>query len=491
MRNLSTASIILIIIFAGFALRINKISDESFWLDEGYSVMVSRLTPLNIIKECEKEVHPPFYYILLHYWIYLFGCSEFSTRILSSLFGSATLFMIFKIGSLLFNKNTGILACFLLSISLFHINYSQEVRSYALMTLLACLSYYFFIIFMRNCNLISIGYIISTVLLLFVHNFGFFIIISQNIYFFSLIILSKNKKLPFIKLLLLLFTLILLYFPYISVIIKQFSKVQKDFWIPYPSKFSIIDTFYKFSSNSFTLIFVFLILFIFSLISYEKIKGKFNSLNYFDSIESFIWKVNFAKVNEIYLLLLWITCLIFFPFIISVIFSPIYLDRATIPALIPFYLIIAKGIENIKNKYIYFLILIIILIPSIINISKYFNEKSKEQWREFSNYIESNATTSDIILLSPFIIKDWVFDYYFKNPYIRKIAFPTNKFDISQRDIEELPKIIEKYDRIWLVVRKYNSNNLKILYEELYKNLTLIKHKSFIGIELYLFQKNY
>ena len=86
--------IILVILMAGLFLRIYGLSTESLWLDEGFSVWHSKTDIPLIIKAASSDVQMPLYYILLHYWMGLFGDSEFSIRFLSVIFGLLAVFLV-------------------------------------------------------------------------------------------------------------------------------------------------------------------------------------------------------------------------------------------------------------------------------------------------------------------------------------------------------------------------------------------------------------
>lgn len=73
--------LLLLIVLLGLALRIYDLGGESLWFDEAMSVRVAWLGFAEQIKWIVgqgKEANPPFYYMLLHLWIPVFGDSEFA-----------------------------------------------------------------------------------------------------------------------------------------------------------------------------------------------------------------------------------------------------------------------------------------------------------------------------------------------------------------------------------------------------------------------------
>jgi len=92
----------------------------------------------------EAHVHP-LYYLVLHFWIGFFGISEFAVRSLSAVFGCLSILALYKLGKYLFNVRVAIYCSLFLSVSFFHIYFSQEARMYTLLTLTALLSIFFFL----------------------------------------------------------------------------------------------------------------------------------------------------------------------------------------------------------------------------------------------------------------------------------------------------------------------------------------------------------
>ena len=86
----------------------------------------------------KTDVHMPLYQIVLHLWAKIFSLSDLSLRAFSAFCGILTIIVSFYTGKeLAQDKNTGILCATLFSINSFLIYYSQEVRMYSLLILLA------------------------------------------------------------------------------------------------------------------------------------------------------------------------------------------------------------------------------------------------------------------------------------------------------------------------------------------------------------------
>ena len=128
------------IVLIGAFLRVYHLGTQSIWLDEAFSVALAKMTLPQMVQATAADVHPPFYYFLLHYWIIVFGTSESAVRLLSALFGILAIPMIYVVGRRLFNKEVGLVGALILALSSFNVYYSQETRMYSLMALLALLS---------------------------------------------------------------------------------------------------------------------------------------------------------------------------------------------------------------------------------------------------------------------------------------------------------------------------------------------------------------
>jgi mannosyltransferase len=125
----------------GLFLRLYHLSNNSLWIDEGYRIWFANFTPSEIfIQILSSDVHPPTYYLLLHYWMGLFGKSESALRFLSVLLGIATIFVVFRIATILAGATVGAVACLLFAVSPIQIQYDTEVNIYALLVFAAAIA---------------------------------------------------------------------------------------------------------------------------------------------------------------------------------------------------------------------------------------------------------------------------------------------------------------------------------------------------------------
>jgi 4-amino-4-deoxy-L-arabinose transferase-like glycosyltransferase len=144
-------TLLAILILAAF-LRFYRIDSQSFWNDEGNSARLSERTLDLIIEGTASDIHPPGYYLLLHYWRAIFGHSEFALRALSAAAGLALVLFTYLLGRRLFDQATGLMAAFMGAISPFTIYYSQEARMYALLGALAAASTYLLVRTLTGCK---------------------------------------------------------------------------------------------------------------------------------------------------------------------------------------------------------------------------------------------------------------------------------------------------------------------------------------------------
>jgi 4-amino-4-deoxy-L-arabinose transferase-like glycosyltransferase len=91
--------------------------------------------------------------------------------------------VVYFLGREIFSRRAGLLAAFLLAINLFHIQYSQQARSYSLVVLLVVISFLSFLESVKQRPRLAwtICYVLSTTLALYAHFFTALVIVTQVI----------------------------------------------------------------------------------------------------------------------------------------------------------------------------------------------------------------------------------------------------------------------------------------------------------------------
>ncbi len=70
-----------VVVLVGALLRTWHIGSKSLWIDEAFSVWIARQSLSEALSWLVRiDQHPPLYYLLLHYWMTLFGDSEAVVR---------------------------------------------------------------------------------------------------------------------------------------------------------------------------------------------------------------------------------------------------------------------------------------------------------------------------------------------------------------------------------------------------------------------------
>jgi hypothetical protein len=127
-------------ISAGLALRFYNLDLKGLWLDEIYA-----LYPLYSLDSIERlfadylviDPTPPFFELVLLAWINLFGYTDFAVRALTAVLGFSSVVACFFMVRWVFGLSAAVTATILIAFSWPAIFYSQEVRAYSLVLLMA------------------------------------------------------------------------------------------------------------------------------------------------------------------------------------------------------------------------------------------------------------------------------------------------------------------------------------------------------------------
>ncbi|MHB1503860.1 MAG: glycosyltransferase family 39 protein [Acidimicrobiales bacterium] len=163
------------VVAIGIVLRFWTRSD--LWLDEALTVDISSL-PVHLIPGAlRRDGAPPLYYVLLHFWMAMFGTSDLAVRSLAGACGCITLPLVWLAGKRLGGKGVGATGVLLVASSPFAVYYDTEARMYALVALLTVLGFLALDRALRQPragNLAAVG--VVTAALLYTHYWALYLV---------------------------------------------------------------------------------------------------------------------------------------------------------------------------------------------------------------------------------------------------------------------------------------------------------------------------
>jgi len=186
LRRNSPFILLLHLVFLAFFFYTFRLDYQSLWYDEGFSIYLARMSVGEITSRTASDIHPPFYYYLLHFWVTIFGSTEFSLRILSTLFGVLSIPLMWATGRRLLGGAAGVLAATLVTLSPLFLWYSQEARMYALVTFLCLLSTYLLLRIIDGEGRKAVlwaAFALTSVVAVYTHFYAFFVLAFQSLFY--------------------------------------------------------------------------------------------------------------------------------------------------------------------------------------------------------------------------------------------------------------------------------------------------------------------
>jgi len=180
--------LMVLLVLLAFAWRLFAIEKQSLRGDEALSVIYAQ-RPLKGIIEITRFIsgHPPLFYAALHFWEKATGTSELTVRFFAAWWGVLAVPLVFVLGKTLFSPQVGLWAALLVAVNPFQIMHSQDIRVYTLLqtsALLSCLWFWKSTTTPRPPHRrYWVFYILSSVIVVYAHYFGVFLILAQAVFF--------------------------------------------------------------------------------------------------------------------------------------------------------------------------------------------------------------------------------------------------------------------------------------------------------------------
>ncbi len=187
-ESIRNNSLLILILIFSVILSCYRLNDCQMTTDEFFSINVAQRSMAEI---WSSESHPgtfyfnrfpPLYETALHFVWRISNESLFWARLLSVLFNTAALIMIFLISKLLFDKKTAFIAVSLASLNYAYLFFSKMIRCYSFLNFLGLVSFYIFFRIAKskivdNKSLLFLIFINTAILYTFY--FGVFVILLE------------------------------------------------------------------------------------------------------------------------------------------------------------------------------------------------------------------------------------------------------------------------------------------------------------------------
>jgi hypothetical protein len=378
-----------------------------YWLDETSSIFRAQHSLIWMIRQSFTDPNPPLYFFILKGWMSLFGISEFSTRLLSVIFSSATIFVLFYFSRRFFNSEMAIFVSLIFTLAQIQLYFSHETRGYTILVFLSALSFYFYLLTINKPGILNlIMYTLTNTFLLYTHPVPVILIIIQ---FICLSLYFKNNRKGSLYIIAgQLFTAILF-----GIWVLKNSWVSKmQSWIPSPGPKQLKEMLITYLGTEFIYYLAIALLLIFTIILIIQATQK---KSVFEDFRSFL------------LLLLWGIFPILIIYLISQ-YSSRWDSRYMLFATPGLYLLIAFLISKLPvNGLIKIVLMITILVSSLIKFN--LNPVKGEDWPDAISFMNQHKDDSTLTIICA--------DYQFMS-----FSYYYDKDVFMQLD--QAPKILKK-----------------------------------------------
>ena len=461
-RGLQAGLLLAVVVGAG--LRVLNLGTESLWVDEAYSIQAATKPLGQIAVETAEDVHPPFYYWVLHFWIGLAGSSEAGARLLSAVISTLTILALYQLASRLFDPPSGVIAAALMAVSPFHLGVAQEARMYALLALLSVLSMDGFVRLLdggeRRRVVLTLSYVAATVLALYTHVYGFLILLAQMTWLGVALFTAPPGRAPMWKPIVAAQAASLaLFLPWVPVFFHQLTAVQGRFWLP-PADIRELAVTFVYHAGAPLVALIVLPLAIVGLARRDS--GA---------------RTGFLGV--------WILCLLIVPFALSQMGTAIFGIKYAIAASPALLILAARGMLAVPAVVQVAALLLFVWLTHGTLFRDY-TVLDKDDWRGVAARIEAHALSGDLVLFhQPY--GQIPFDYYTRRSDLVETRFLKTRGNLSAADVRAaLATTVGSSARIWLVLSTADAVT-PLIVRELQSTHAVAEHHHDQGIETYLF----
>jgi mannosyltransferase len=433
------------ILLLALLLRLLYLGANSFDEDEIFSVIFARVSlPSFLWTVTHREANMVLYYTILRFWINL-GQSELAIRSFSVILALATVPVLYLMGTRAFGRrDVGSLGALLLAINGFHIEYSQQARSYALLLFLVTLSSLFFLQSVRQGSRRNwIRYIVTSTLAIYAHLFAVLVLVAHWVFLLFL----PRRLAPWRRLVPSTAAIAFLALPKFLVLFGDTGELS---WVPRTTARSVYNLFACLAGKPDNISLLgygpALLLFVYSIPV---------AISILALAKSRAWSMDHAETWHLAFFLTWLLVPILVVLAISL-RKPVFYIRFLIICLPPFILLASHGFSRLRRAWLVVALLCVIAGLTAPGLLVHYKHPDQD-WRGIAQYVLSNLKPGDAAVVIPTYCQSRV-EYYLQ----RRAAKPAGSlgpkltFLVPSSDSSFGPLLqgLAQYDRVWLILRQ-------------------------------------
>jgi hypothetical protein len=155
---------------------------SELWLDEALSVNIAELPLSDLPEALKRDGAPPLYYVLLHFWMEVFGQGDAAVRALSGVISIATFPAMYFAGRRLGGRTAGWAAVLVFATSPYVMRYATETRMYALVMFIVMWGYLAVLRALERPTLGRLALVtVAVAALLYTHNWSYYLLATVGI----------------------------------------------------------------------------------------------------------------------------------------------------------------------------------------------------------------------------------------------------------------------------------------------------------------------
>jgi len=379
----------------------------------------------------------------LHVWMRAFGDSLVAVRSLSLLFGVVSIAAVYLLGYEIYDQQTGLIAALLVSLSTFHIQYSQTARMYSMLFFFGVLSMLFYLRCLRDHSLDNrFGYAITTMAMLLTHPYGSFVLLGEMIHLGTRLWKSQNRQhlkrwfgteslavAPFI--------------PWLSLVAFNryfLGSGAETRWLSAAGLADLKNVIWAYVGVPINYPTI-------NLTSYAVVFGWLFGIGVTAVVCARIY-TEWRSEQEIRPAILFgsvLLGLVVIPFVISATVFPFFANRYVFVGLVAVLLLVAKSISGIESSTIRYTALALVVLASISMLPMFYAADHAEPWDEATSQIKTTGDTSLVVTIPGFVHNTT--DYHLgQDSSVDTIRY--GKTDALERHLTA-----NDSDSVWAVVR--------------------------------------